>query len=156
MAIFDQQDTRTMLHVAYVIEELAGAVEYLPMAPSQDALATMAAHPTLAGDWKYLAMDVEMTASYSAQLHEQYGRDGLEAYRQYHEDMENEMQLLDAMPKLDGRPAVALNRECDQCGQVKPVLYGQDACTLGYPGHPGAEFTSFQLCEDCLTGKGRV
>jgi hypothetical protein len=152
--IFDQKDTRAMLHVAYVMEELAGAVEYLPVAPSQEALVAMAEHPASAADWSYLAQDVEMSAGYSAQMHERFGREALEGYRQYHEDLEREMATLQAMPRLNGRAAIALDSECDQCGQVKPVLYGQDACTLGYPGHPGAEWTTFQLCEPCLT-KGR-
>lgn len=140
-----------MLHVAYAMEELGEAVDWLPMAPSLEAQATMAEYPAREPDWSWLVESVEMSASYSAQMHEQFGREAVEGYREYHEAMEREMRLLDSMPRLEGRSAVALDSECEQCGQVKSVLYGQDACTLGYPGHPGAEWTSFQLCEKCLT-----
>jgi hypothetical protein len=74
------------------------------------------------------------------------------AYAKYHEDMEREYNLLQAWPRLDRRSAVAFNSECDVCEHLRPVLYGQEACTLGYPGHPGAEWTQFRVCLKCLKG----
>lgn len=77
--------------------------------------------------------------------------DSVVAYEQYQMESVAEYERLEAMPRCQGRPAVAENSECDSCGKVKDVVYGQTACTLGYPGHPGAEFTEFRICGDCLT-----
>ena len=158
--IFDQQDTRAMLHAVYVMEELAWGIDLMPIAPSDEALTELYSDLCPNGpspsksDWgEEFRNAMEYAAADSAWEHERYGCEGVEAYRKYHEDMEREMRTLESTPRLDGRPAVALEAECDQCGQRKPVLYGQDACTLGYPGHPGAEWTSFQLCEQCLTAR---
>jgi hypothetical protein len=69
---------------------------------------------------------------------------------EYYEAMEREHLALQAVPKVKGHEAVSFDGECDRCGKTKHILYGHTACTLGYPGHPGAEFTQFQVCEECV------
>jgi hypothetical protein len=77
------------------------------------------------------------------------------AYLAWCEESEREQERLQREPRVKGRPASSFDAECDRCGKVKPVLYATDACTIGYPGHPGAEWTTFETCADCLTGRSR-
>jgi len=79
------------------------------------------------------------------------GCPGCEALASYYEAMEAEHEKLMALGSFKGHQAAALDAECDRCGQVRDVLYEQTACTLGYPGHPGAEWTAFQVCQGCLS-----
>jgi hypothetical protein len=66
----------------------------------------------------------------------------------YYAELEAEQERLAKLPRVDGLSAVDEDGECDRCGE-RAVLYGRTACTLGYPGHPGAEFTTFQICAPC-------
>jgi hypothetical protein len=72
------------------------------------------------------------------------------AYDAYHAEMEAEHERLMAIPPVKGHRAKVESGECESCGKTA-VLYDLVACTLGYPGHPGAEFTAFGICEACLT-----
>jgi hypothetical protein len=62
--------------------------------------------------------------------------------RRYHEQMERE----EAEFKAAGN-----KRVCPDCGERK--AREDVACTLGYPGHPGAEFTAILICEAYDCGK---
>lgn len=73
------------------------------------------------------------------------------AYEAHMAAMEEEQRQLDKIPPVKGHRAVDLNGSCEQCNTVGTV-YDLTACTLGYPGHPGAEFTSFHVCKECLEG----
>lgn len=96
--IFDQEDTRKMLVAVYVMEELADAIEFMPIAPSRDALTAMYGDlcpngpPPPPTDWKSLAWGMEYAATQSAWLHEQHGREALIAEREYYEQLEREME----------------------------------------------------------------
>jgi len=68
----------------------------------------------------------------------------------YYAEREAEQQRLDKLPRVRGKRAVVESAACEQCGTTT-VLYERVACTLGYPGHPGAEYTAFQLCAECLS-----
>lgn len=60
------------------------------------------------------------------------------AYEQYNIDSlaEHELQM-----KHGGREL------CPQCN--KRGVLSSAVCTLGYPGHPGAEFSTLRECEFC-------
>lgn len=72
-----------------------------------------------------------------------------EAEEAHYEELEAEQARLAALPRFKGHRAVSDSHLCDQCGKGG-ILYEATYCTLGHPGHPGAEFTSFQLCARCL------
>lgn len=69
----------------------------------------------------------------------------------YYEDRDAEEARLAKLPMIDGCRAVTEDGECEGCGETT-VLYERVACTLGYAGHPGAEFTAFQVCTRCCLG----
>lgn len=69
---------------------------------------------------------------------------------EYYEALEAEHKALEAIPPVGGHRACALDSECDSCGKKKSVLFSHTAATLGYPGHPGVEYTEFRICENCL------
>jgi hypothetical protein len=73
-----------------------------------------------------------------------------EAYDRYCEEAAAEHKRLMKIPMVKGCPAVEESGKCEGCGK-ETVLYSRTSCTLGYPGHPGAEFTDFHICEGCLT-----
>lgn len=58
--------------------------------------------------------------------------------RRYYEAMEREE---------DARVAAGGREICPDCGER--AVKSQDVCTLGYPGHPGAEFSVYRTCENC-------
>lgn len=66
-------------------------------------------------------------------------------------EREEEEARLNDLPRYNGIRASFEHEECDACGKEQ-ILYPQTACTLGYPGHPGAEFTTFHVCGFCLDG----
>jgi hypothetical protein len=72
-----------------------------------------------------------------------------ESYERYQAEAAAEYERLRRLPRVNGLEAVAENAECERCGKRVVVVYARVACTLGYPGHPGAEFTQFQVCADC-------
>ena len=96
--MFTDKDKQTMLHVAYVMEELGEAVDYMPMAPSREALTAMygdlcpSGPPPPAPDWgEGFRLGIEYAAGNSAWLHWKYGRESLLAERDYYESMAREM-----------------------------------------------------------------
>jgi hypothetical protein len=58
--------------------------------------------------------------------------------RRYHEEQDREYEL---ELKHGGK------KRCDSCGKFAVEV--KAVCTLGYPGHPGAEFTSYHRCTNC-------
>ena len=84
-----------------------------------------------------LMMDIEQDREYEAYMEEAY----------------QEHLRLEAEPKVKGCSAVAFDSECESCGETRPVVYGRDVYTLGYPGHPGAEITVFHVCKECLESR---
>jgi hypothetical protein len=142
--IFDQKDTRDMLVAIYVVEECAEAMEWMPMAPSQEAQAAMFADVCPAGpppsdpDWKSFGAGIEYAAVQSAWLHEHHGREALVAEREYYEAMAADFEAEQA---AGGRTI------CPQCGN-RSVTH-RTVVTLGYEGHPGAEYSDLASCERC-------
>lgn len=59
-------------------------------------------------------------------------------YRRYHEEMEREEEAY---------IAAGYRHICPECG-VRAAKDGT-ACTYGYPGHPGADYTAYLNCEAC-------
>jgi len=128
------------------------------------SLGAMKAAQSLAADFAALEAEVKKEAGSDAGLCSsgepqepcgpnctgQAGCPGCEAREAYYEAMEAEQAKLSAMPSVRGCRPVALEAECESCGQVRAVLYERVACTLGYSGHPGAEWTAFQVCGGCL------
>lgn len=65
-------------------------------------------------------------------------QDEVDAYEAYQEESALEYE---AQQAAGGRTI------CPQCGN-RSVKH-RAVCTLGYPGHPGAEFSDFASCERC-------
>jgi hypothetical protein len=84
--IFTQQEKQDMIHAAYVVEELADAVEFMPIAPSQEALAQMYGDVCPSGptppapDYKKIGEHADYAAGYSTQMHLAFGREAVVAY----------------------------------------------------------------------------
>lgn len=59
-----------------------------------------------------------------------------------------ERRHYEALEREEAAFRAAGNRSvCDACGER--AVRHRTACTLGYPGHPGAEFTEYHTCEAC-------
>jgi hypothetical protein len=68
-------------------------------------------------------------------------REEAEKEAKYEAFMQEEADEYDAREAAGGRTV------CPACGN-RTVTH-TSVCTLGYPGHPGAEFSDFERCEAC-------
>lgn len=62
-----------------------------------------------------------------------------------------ERHMLEMEAEEEARIAAGGREICRKCG-VRAVV-SSDVCTLGYPGHPGAEFSVYRKCESCGHGE---
>lgn len=58
-----------------------------------------------------------------------------------------ERYMAEEMAEFEAQQAAGGRTVCPKCGE-RSVTH-RSVCTLGYPGHPGAEFSDLAECEVC-------
>ena len=66
---------------------------------------------------------------------------------QHEDELAYAQYMAESLAEYEARDAAGGRTICDRCGERKMVW--RSVCTLGYPGHPGAEMSEYGKCENC-------